>query len=123
MGGGEEGEIRAWASKCKLSKESGTKKIEPIPFEGAVPVSRPSCSTTAYATKRLTIRTRYAVWKSVRPFVKESIESIILLSNDANGARLTRDIFVSFKERIQGLVYTIVLRYRDTIIVDKNCKQ
>lgn len=64
--GGEEGEIRAWASKCKLSKESGTKKIEPIPFEGAVPVSRPSCSTTAYATKRLTIRTRYAVWKSVR---------------------------------------------------------
>lgn len=57
--------------------------------------------------------------------MKESIESIILLSNDANGARLTRGIFVSFrlKERIQGLVYTIVLRYRDTIIVDKNCKQ
>lgn len=27
-----------WASKCKLSKESETKKIEPIPFE-AVPVS------------------------------------------------------------------------------------
>lgn len=55
----EGGEIRAWASKCKLSKESETKKIDLVR----------GCSGFSFELL-FDYRLRneaYAVWKSIRP--------------------------------------------------------